>query len=63
MIAISIRYTLRSQLVNLDGVDVRVPGLEDHLGILCLHLLHHGAFRPLWLCDIAAALETRPAEL
>ncbi|HJQ71646.1 MAG TPA: nucleotidyltransferase family protein [Blastocatellia bacterium] len=50
----------RSQLINLDGVDVRVPGLEDHLGILCLHLLHHGAFRPLWLCDIAAAIETRP---
>ncbi len=50
----------RSQLINLDGVDVRVPGIEDLLGILCLHLLHHGAFRPLWLCDIAAALETRP---
>jgi len=52
----------RSRLVNLDGVEVRVPGPEDHLGILCLHLLHHGAFRPLWLCDIAAAVETRPAD-
>ena len=23
---------------------------EDHLRLLCLHLLRHGASRPLWLC-------------
>lgn len=37
----------------------RVPGEEDLLRLLCLHFLRHGAWRPLWLCDIAAALEAR----
>ena len=50
-----------SFLVRLGGVDVRVLSAEDHLRILCLHLLRHGAWRPLWLCDIAAALELRSA--
>jgi hypothetical protein len=50
----------RSKLVNLDGTEIRVMGAEDHLRILCLHLLKHGAWRPLWLCDVAAALESRP---
>src|SRR5579863_889158 len=50
----------RSQLVNLGGSEIRVPCPEDHLRILCLHLLKHGAWRPLWLCDVAAALECRP---
>lgn len=48
-----------SFLVRLGGVDVRVLSAEDHLRILCLHLLRHGAWRPLWLCDIAVALELR----
>lgn len=51
----------RSCLAKLSGSEVRVLGAEDHLRILCLHLLKHGAWRPLWLCDIAAALESRPA--
>ena len=38
---------------------VRIPGEEDELRLLCLHFLRHGAWRPLWLCDIAAALEAR----
>jgi anti-anti-sigma regulatory factor len=49
----------RSELVNLDGTEIRVMGAEDHLRILCLHLLKHGAWRPLWLCDVGAALESR----
>lgn len=49
----------RSMIVKLDDVDVRVVSAEDHLRILCVHLLHHNAFRPLWLCDIAAAVENR----
>jgi hypothetical protein len=53
----------RSQLVSLDEVDVRVFGPEDNLRLLCLHTLRHGAWRPLWLCDLAVALETRPADL
>jgi hypothetical protein len=51
----------RSELVELDGAMVRVLGAEDHLRLLCLHLLKHGAWRPLWLCDVAAALESRPS--
>jgi len=52
----------RSQLVSLDDVDVRVPSAEDHLRFLCMHLLRHGAARPLWLCDLAVLLEDRPAD-
>lgn len=52
----------RSQLVRLGEVEVRVLAPEDHLRFLCLHLLRHGAVRPLWLCDIAVALENRPAD-
>lgn len=50
----------RSQLVTLSGIDVRVLGPEDHLRYLCLHQLKHGLPSPLWLCDIAVALESRP---
>lgn len=48
-----------SELVKLDGLEVRVPSAEDHLRLLCVHLLRHGAVRPLWLCDIGLLLETR----
>ena len=34
-----------------------VPGAEDHLRIVIVHLLKHGAWRPLWLCDVAAMVE------
>jgi hypothetical protein len=51
----------RSQVVRIGELDVRVPCAEDHLRILCIHLLREGAWRPLWLCDIAAAVELRPA--
>ena len=50
----------RSQSVSLGDETVRVFGAEDHLRLLCLHLLRHGVIRPLWLVDVAAALETRP---
>jgi len=49
----------RSQLIGLGQSEVRIPGEEDHLRMLCFHLLRHGAWRPLWLCDIAVAVETR----
>jgi hypothetical protein len=52
----------RSQLVRLGNVTIRIMGPEDHLRLLCLHLLRHGAARPLWLCDVGAALESRPAD-
>ncbi len=47
----------RSRLGRLDNVDVRVLGPEDQLRLSCLHFWRHNACRPLWLCDIGAALE------
>jgi hypothetical protein len=52
----------RSVLVEMDGVKVRLLSPEDHLRLLCVHMLRHGVCRPLWLCDIGAALESRPAD-
>jgi len=49
----------RSRLVELKGAQIRVPSEEEHLRLLCLHLLGHGGWRPSWLCDVAVALETR----
>lgn len=51
----------RSIVVLLGHEQIRLLGPEDHLALLCIHLLKHGAWRPLWLCDIAAALESLPA--
>ena len=52
----------RSRLVTLNGSNIRVLGHEDLLRFLCLHLLRHSGYRPLWLCDIAAALEAAPRD-
>jgi hypothetical protein len=49
----------RSQLCAVGGVEVRVFGPEDHLRLLSLHMLREGVLRPLWLCDLGAALEPR----
>jgi hypothetical protein len=49
----------RSQVEALGDMGVRILGAEDHLRLLCLHMLGHGAWRPIWLCDIAAAIEAR----
>lgn len=50
----------RAEVLRVGGVDVPVLCPEDHLRLLCVHLLRHGAWRPLWLCDVAAAVEHRP---
>ena len=52
----------RSRGVNLDGVDIRILGPEDHLRLLSRHLLRHGAWRALGLCDIGLFLESLPRE-
>jgi hypothetical protein len=52
----------RTRLLDLNGSKVRVLGREDQLRFLCLHLLRHSAYRPLWLCDVAAALESTPPD-
>jgi hypothetical protein len=49
----------RSEEVPLEDVNVRVLCAEDHLRYICMHLLRHGAVRPLWLCDVAVMVETR----
>ena len=53
----------RSQMMRVGKIEVRIPCFEDHLRILCIHFLKHGAWRPLSLCDVAAALELRPDSL
>lgn len=50
----------RAVVHRLGGGTVAVLGPEDHLRLLCLHLLRHQGIRPLWLCDVAAALERLP---
>ena len=52
----------RSRLADCDGTPVRVLAPEDHLRVLCHHLLRHGVSRPLWLCDVALAVEERPQD-
>jgi hypothetical protein len=47
----------RSQLVQCGDEDLRVLGEEDHFALLAIHLLKHGAWRPLWLCDLGLLLE------
>ena len=51
----------KSQTIEIGGHEVRVLGSEDHLRILCTHALRHSVWRPLWMCDIGAAVESRPA--
>ena len=51
---------LHSQLAPLGQVEVRVLGPEDQVRLLCLHMLYHGVFRPVWLCDLGLALESLP---
>jgi hypothetical protein len=50
----------RSQLLPVGETAVSTFGPEDHLRLLSLHMLRHGAIRPLWLCDVALAVESRP---
>lgn len=48
----------RSRTVSLGNEQIRVLSHEDQLALSCIHLLKHGAWRPLWLCDVGVALET-----
>lgn len=49
----------RAETVDCEGTPIRVLGQEDHLRVLCRHLLRHGAVWPVWLADVAVAVETR----
>ena len=48
----------RSRQISLGKESICVLSPEDHLALLAVHLLKHGAWRPLWLCDIGAAIES-----
>jgi Uncharacterised nucleotidyltransferase len=48
----------RSQLVMCADQQIRTLSPEDHFALLAIHLLKHGAWRPLWLCDLAVLLES-----
>jgi hypothetical protein len=50
----------RSRMLDLDGTAVRVLAPEDELRLLAMHLARHGLARPLWLCDLGAALAGLP---
>ena len=51
----------RSHTVALNDLPVRVLSDEDHLAHLAVHLFKHSAWRPSWLCDIAAIVEALPS--
>jgi hypothetical protein len=51
----------RSETARIGTVEVRLLCAEDHLRILSTHALKHGMCRAIWLCDIGAAVESRPA--
>jgi hypothetical protein len=51
----------RAESLPLGGGHVRVLGIEDHLRLLSLQMFGRGACRPLWLCDVAAIVESASA--
>lgn len=51
----------RSVLVGEGDAAVRVLAPDDHLRVVCRHLMRHGAVRMIWACDVAVMVEARPA--
>ena len=49
-----------SRPVEVPGGTIRMLAPADHLRLVCLHQLHHGSWRPLWLCDVAVLVEALP---
>lgn len=48
----------RSEMRPCGTSRVRIAGPEDSLRHVCVHLMRHGAWRPLWLVDVAATVES-----
>lgn len=46
-------------LDRAEQTEVWIPSAEDHLRLLAVHAMKHGVFRPLWLCDLGLAVESR----
>ena len=51
----------RSRTLSLGEEQILILGPEDQLALSCIHLLKHGAWRPLWLCDVGVTIESLPA--
>lgn len=47
----------RARTASLPGGTFLIPSAEDHLRLCAIHMFRHGAWRPLWLCDVAAMTE------
>jgi len=51
-----------AERVDMPAGSIRVLAPADHLRLVCLHQLHHGSWRPLWLCDVAVLVEALPPD-
>jgi hypothetical protein len=47
----------RSITLKLDDASIRTPGPEDHLKLVAIHMMRHGAPRPTGLVDVAILAE------
>lgn len=47
----------RALEVGVGDAIARVLSPADQLRLVCIHMLGHGAWRPLWLCDVGALVE------
>ncbi|HSS22645.1 MAG TPA: nucleotidyltransferase family protein [Pyrinomonadaceae bacterium] len=52
----------RSRLLAHEDLEVRVLAPEDLFRVVCFHMLREGAWRPLWLVDVASLLESLPSD-
>ncbi len=52
----------RTQVKQIGALRVRVLAPEEELQVVSIHCARHFFARPIWLCDVAALVETYPAD-